>query len=55
MKHSIGECIPFWASLCEKHKRRLQDNAIFRSYKKESTLSSKRSKRTGSFLYSRAE
>lgn len=34
MKHSIGECIPFWASLCEKHKRRLQDNAIFRSYKK---------------------
>ena len=54
MKHSIGECIPFWASLCEKHKRRLQDNAIFR-IKKESTLSSKRSKRTGSFLYSRAE
>lgn len=34
MKHSISECIPFWASLCEKHKRRLQDNAIFRSYKK---------------------
>ena len=34
MKHSISECIPCWSLLAEKHRRRLQDNAIFRSYKR---------------------
>ena len=47
MKHSIGECIPFWASLCEKHKRRLQDNAIFRSYKKGEHVTFKTVKKDG--------
>lgn len=34
MKHSISECIPCWGMLAEKHRQRLQDNAIFRTYKK---------------------
>lgn len=34
MKHSISECIPCWSLLAEKHRQRLQGNAIFRSYKR---------------------
>lgn len=34
MKRSISECIPCWGLLAEKHRCRLQDNAIFRSYKR---------------------
>ena len=33
MKHTIAECISFWDSLSEKHRKRLEDNTIYRSYR----------------------
>ena len=47
MKHSISECIPCWSLLAEKHRRRLQDNAIFRSYKRREHVVFKTVKKDG--------
>ena len=33
MKHTISECISFWSELSEKHRKRLEDNTIYRSYR----------------------
>ena len=50
MKHSISECIPCWSLLAEKHRRRLQDNAIFRSYKRREHVVFKTVKKDGIVL-----
>ena len=47
MKHTIAECISFWGKLSEKHRKQLEDNTIFRSYRRGENVIYKTVKKDG--------
>lgn len=47
MKHTIAECISFWDDLSERHRKQLEDNTIFRSYRRSENVIFKTVKKDG--------
>lgn len=47
MKHCIADCVAFWEELSEAHRRQLDSNTIFRSYRRGENVIFKTVKKDG--------